>query len=70
VSPANTTQACSGCGSIIPKGLSVRVHSCHECGLVLNRDVNAARNILSLALQNPLGRSGQALTCPIGESVA
>jgi len=75
VNPSNTTRACSGCGSIVPKRLSVRVHSCPDCGLVLDRDVNAARNILSLALRrsagsHPLGRSGQALTCPVGESVA
>jgi putative transposase len=70
VNPSNTTRACSGRGSIVPKGWSVRVHRCPDCGLVLDRDVNAAGNILRLALQNPLGRSGQALTCPVGESVA
>ena len=70
VNPSNTTQACSGCGSIVPKSLSVRVHACPVCGLVLDRDVNAARNILTKALYNPPGRSGQALTCPVGESVA
>jgi len=69
VNPSNTTQACSGCGSIVPKSLSVRVHKCPYCGLVLDRDVNAARNILSLALNNPLGRSGQPVTRPVGESV-
>jgi putative transposase len=70
VNPSNTSQACSGCGSIVPKGLSVRVHVCPDCGLVLDRDVNAARNILTLALKTPLGRSGQAVTYPVGESVA
>jgi len=69
VNPSNTTQACSGCGAMVPKGLSVRVHVCPVCGLVLDRDVNAARNILTLALQTPLGRSGQPVTCPVGESV-
>ena len=62
VNPANTTQACSGCGSIVPKGLSVRVHACPDCGLVLDRDVNAARNILSKALHNPPGRGRQVVT--------
>ena len=62
VNPANTTEACSGCGSIVPKGLSVRVHACPDCGLVLDRDVNAARNILSKALHNPPGRGGQVVT--------
>jgi putative transposase len=70
VNPSNTTQACSRCGSLVPKDVSVRVHTCHHCGLVLDRDVNAARNILTLALKTPLGRSGQAVTCPDGESVA
>jgi len=49
VNPRNTSQACSGCGQIVQKDLSVRVHSC-DCGLVLDRDVNAARNILTLAV--------------------
>jgi putative transposase len=70
VNPSNTSQACSGCGLIVPKGLCVRVHVCPDCGLVLDRDVNAARNILTLALKTPLGRSGQAVTYPVGESVA
>ena len=55
VNPKNTSQICSGCGQIVPKALSVRVHAC-SCGLTLDRDVNAALNILRL------GRSLQALT--------
>ena len=70
VNPSNTTQSCSGCGSIVPKSLSVRVHNCPDCGLILDRDVNAARNILNLALQNPPGRGGQAVTWAIAPSVA
>lgn len=65
VDPRNTTQACSSCGALpeVKKTLSDRVHSC-PCGYVADRDVNAARNILSL------GRSDQAITYPVGESVA
>jgi putative transposase len=70
VNPSNTTQACSGCGSIVPKGLSVRVHSCPDCGLVIDRDVNAARNILSLALRTPPGRGAQVVTRAAAPSVA
>ncbi len=44
----NTTQACSKCGNIVQKTLSVRVHKCPYCGLILDRDINAARNILRL----------------------
>jgi putative transposase len=45
VNPANTSQACSGCGVIVAKGLSVRWHSCPDCGTSLHRDHNAAKNI-------------------------
>jgi putative transposase len=45
VPPAYTTQDCSACGTRIPKSLSVRTHVCTSCGLVLDRDENAARNI-------------------------
>jgi putative transposase len=44
VSPADTTQARSGCGEHMPKDLSVRTKVCTNCGLVLDRDLNAARN--------------------------
>ncbi|HEX4704958.1 MAG TPA: transposase [Pseudonocardiaceae bacterium] len=43
-----TTRTCSGCGWYGPKlGLSVRIFRCAGCPLVLDRDVNAARNILA-----------------------
>jgi putative transposase len=45
VHPAFTSQTCSGCGVLVAKGLSVRWHSCPECGTSLNRDQNAAKNI-------------------------
>jgi len=47
VNPKNTTQMCSGCGKIVPKTLADRTHSCSHCGLVMDRDLNAAKNILS-----------------------
>jgi putative transposase len=46
VDPAYTSQDCSGCGARIQKSLSVRTHVCTNCGLILDRDENAARNIL------------------------
>ena len=45
VNPAYTSQDCSGCGERIEKSLSVRTHVCTNCGLILDRDENAARNI-------------------------
>jgi putative transposase len=52
VNPAYTSQMCSSCGSIVKKDLSVRVHNCPKCGLVMDRDLNAAKNILRLGLQS------------------
>jgi putative transposase len=45
VPPAYTSQDCSGCGVRVPKTLSIRTHICASCGLVLERDENAARNL-------------------------
>ncbi|MFI5273761.1 MAG: RNA-guided endonuclease InsQ/TnpB family protein [Ktedonobacterales bacterium] len=41
-----TTQKCSRCGEYVQKSLSVRTHLCPCCGLVEDRDVNAAKNIV------------------------
>jgi putative transposase len=63
VNPAFTSQACSGCGVMVSKGLSVRWHSCPECGTSLHRDHNAALNILQLGQeQSRLGYRRQAST--------
>jgi putative transposase len=45
VPPAYTSQTCSGCDVIVHKGLSIRWHSCPDCGTSLHRDHNAAKNI-------------------------
>lgn len=52
VNPAYTSQDCSRCGHRAKKKLSQRVHKCSVCGLVLDRDHNAALNILRLGLQS------------------
>ena len=49
VNPAYTSQECSKCGTLIKKSLSMRTHAC-QCGFALDRDWNAAVNILKLAL--------------------
>jgi putative transposase len=51
VNPKNTTKMCSSCGELVQKTLSERTHACPHCGLVLDRDENAARNILHRGLQ-------------------
>jgi putative transposase len=50
VAPHYTSQDCSACGKTVKKSLSVRTHAC-TCGTVLDRDHNAALNILSKALR-------------------
>lgn len=47
VNPRYSSQVCSGCGAVVRKELSERWHSC-ECGCSLDRDHNAALNILAL----------------------
>ncbi len=52
IDPRYTSQICSGCGEIVKKDLSVRIHNCPHCGLVLDRDINAAKNILARGVDN------------------
>jgi len=49
VSPHDTSQLCSGCGALVPKRLAQRTHLC-ACGIEMDRDLNAARNILHRGL--------------------
>ena len=50
VNPAYTSQDCSTGGDRVKKPLSHRVHSCPKCGLEIDRDLNAALNILGRGL--------------------
>lgn len=56
VNPAYTSQECSNCGAVVKKSLSMRTHAC-KCGFILDRDWNAALNILKLALST-VGHTG------------
>ncbi len=51
VNPAYTSQDCSRCGHRQKLSLSDRIYTCPCCGLVLDRDLNASRNILALGRQ-------------------
>ncbi len=62
VNPRGTTQMCSRCHAIVPKGIEVRIHDCPHCGLKLNRDHNAALNILARGLASI--NTGGALWAP------
>ena len=54
VSATYTTVDCSKCGNKVPKSMAIRIHKCMKCGLTLDRDYNAALNIL---------QRGKALLC-------
>jgi putative transposase len=68
VPPVYTSQECSGCGERIAKGLSVRTHVCTNCGLILDRDANAAKNILWLgqSLRGLAGLPAEMNREPVG----
>ena len=60
VDPKGTTQNCSSCGLVVPKTLFTRVHDCPACGLVMDRDQNAALNVLHRAGWGPGGAKREA----------
>lgn len=54
-----SSKTCSGCGAVKTKlALSERTYTCTECGLVLDRDLNAARNLAALAAEVDTAGSG------------
>jgi putative transposase len=59
VNPAYTSQECSNCGTIVKKSLSTRTHTC-KCGHVMDRDHNAAINILNRGISTT-GHVGTSL---------
>jgi len=46
-----TSQKCSQCGIMVPKTLAERTHACPNCGLEMDRDLNASLNIRTLGLR-------------------
>ncbi|MCV3213804.1 transposase [Plectonema radiosum NIES-515] len=62
VNPAYTSQNCSSCSYKVKKSLSTRTHIC-QCGFVLDRDWNAAINILNRALST-VGHTGTWICDP------
>ena len=69
VKPHFTSQKCSSCGEIVKKSLSVRTHVC-ICGCVLDRDYNAAINILNRAGHARINAPRQINLCQLSESLA
>lgn len=55
---APSSKTCSACGVVKTKlSLAERVFRCDACGVVLDRDVNAARNIASMAVASDVGET-------------
>ncbi|MBE9117405.1 transposase [Lusitaniella coriacea LEGE 07157] len=73
VNPAYTSQNCSSCGTTVKKSLSTRTHVC-QCGCTLDRDHNAAINILNRALSTVghtgTNASGDLASIWIGENLS
>ncbi len=62
-----TSQNCSNCGTTVKKSLSERTHQCSHCGMVLDRDHNAALNILAIGL-NRVGHT--QISTPVESSTS
>jgi len=71
--PRNTTQTCSACGAKAKHrlGLADRIFACSECGLVEDRDRNAARNLNPNRRDKPgAGVDGPKTLVPAGTEAA
>jgi putative transposase len=71
-----SSKTCSGCGVVKAKLLlSEREYRCESCGLVIDRDENAARNLAALAVaasgaETLNGRGADQKTRPAGQVAA
>ena len=67
IDPKNTSQTCSACGQKSPKKLSlaIRTFNCRFCGISLDRDHNAAINIL---LRAATALRGERWVTPLTET--
>ena len=61
--PKDTTKMCSVCGKLTSKELSDRIHECSWCGLIMDRDLNASKNILRIGMDSL--RFGNEISVPI-----
>ncbi len=59
VDARNTSRQCSNCGNIQDMPLSIRGYNCNRCGMQIDRDINAAINILNRATLGQRGSHAQ-----------
>ena len=57
-----SSQLCSSCGSRHPMPLSERTYTCPDCGLVMDRDLNAAINILQIGIRKYFNKDAVGTT--------
>jgi putative transposase len=63
-----SSKTCSGCGVVKTKlRLSERTYRCDECGLVLDRDLNAARNLAQLVDEVAVARPPRVAWATVNE---
>jgi putative transposase len=67
VDARGTSQECPECGGLVKKDLSVRVHSCPNCGYTTDRDVAAGQNIRNrgIKLISTVGQTGMETACAV-----
>lgn len=66
-----SSKTCSRCGTTkATLSLSDRVYVCDQCGLVLNRDVNAAKNLVEWTPDRPVAPGGGETQNARGEGVS
>ncbi|PZT78044.1 MULTISPECIES: IS607 family element RNA-guided endonuclease TnpB [unclassified Streptomyces] len=66
-----SSKTCSRCGAVKAKlPLAVRVFECDACGLVMDRDENAGRNLLALATTSTTSSTGTGVAGDLGPTIA
>jgi putative transposase len=50
-----TSQTCPNCRTEVRKDLSVRMHECHECGYVVDRDIASGQEICNRGIETYRG---------------
>ncbi len=63
INERETSKTCSSCGHVQPMPLYKRTYRCGTCGLVMDRDENAALNILQRSLARLGPHTGDPVRC-------
>ncbi len=69
VPPQYTSQTCHECGKVQEISLENRIFNCEKCGLQIDRDLNASKNILRLGLEKDRTTEGHSGSHASGDIV-